>query len=98
MNLNQECDRFIEAMKSIRQEIMDIEHQKISLEQSPLHNAPHVHEWLLQDEWSFVYSKKQAFFPLGDQQHHNKFWVPIARVDNPYGDKNLLFSLDETVS
>ena len=83
----EELDRFCDAMIAIRREIDDVDSGRISLEASPLRNAPHTHHLLLQ-EWHQAYGRQQAFFPEGMQQ--DKYWPPVGRVDNVYGDKNLV--------
>lgn len=83
-----ELDRFCDAMLKIREEIADIEAGKQPRENNLLKNSPHKAELLIEDNWSFPYSKKQAFYPLGDMDSR-KYWPPVARVDNAYGDRNL---------
>ncbi|MDF1589724.1 MAG: aminomethyl-transferring glycine dehydrogenase [Gammaproteobacteria bacterium] len=85
-----EIDRFCNALIAIRREIADIEAGKISPTNNPLKNAPHTHQLLL-DEWTLPYSKEQAFFP-DVKQHDDKYWPPIGRIDNVYGDRNLFCS------
>lgn len=82
-----EIDRFIDAMISIRAEISEIEQGKAEPDNNLLVNAPHTYELLLQD-WNLPYSKTQAFFPV-DYLHDDKYWPPVARIDNVYGDRNL---------
>lgn len=82
-----EIDRFCGALISIRQEIKAIENGQADPENNVLHNAPHTHALLL-DDWSFPYSKQQAFFP-DQQQHDDKYWPPVGRIDNVYGDRHL---------
>ena len=88
----EEIDLFINALNSIYEEIKEIEKGVHSVENSPLRNAPHVHEWLLEDEWRFSYSKEKAYFPLKESDKKTKFWPSVARIDNVYGDKNLFCS------
>ncbi|MBL1320186.1 MAG: aminomethyl-transferring glycine dehydrogenase [Methylophaga sp.] len=85
-----EIDRFCDALISIRQEIEDIKINGAGNNNNLLKNAPHTHQLLL-EEWTFPYTKKQAFFP-GDQQQDDKYWPPIGRIDNVYGDKHLFCS------
>jgi glycine dehydrogenase len=85
----QELDRFCDAMIAIRGEIAAVESGDIALEDSPLRNAPHTHHLLL-GEWDRRYSREQAFFPGGPAAHADKYWPPVARVDNVYGDKHLV--------
>ena len=82
-------DRFCDAMIAIRKEIADVEAGRADKLDNPLKNAPHTYKDLL-GEWSHHYSKAQAFFPLGDTG--SKYWPPVKRVDNVYGDRNLVCS------
>jgi len=84
-----ELDRFCDAMIAIANEIADVEHGRVDKLDNALKNAPHTHQDLL-GEWHHPYSKTQAFFPLGD--HGFKYWPPVKRVDNVYGDRNLICS------
>jgi glycine dehydrogenase len=84
-----ELDRFCDAMITIRDEITAIERGQIDVADSPLRHAPHTHHLLL-DEWQRVYSREQAFFPAGVIAHEDKYWPPVGRVDNVYGDRNLV--------
>ncbi len=83
-----EIDRFIDAMLSIRQEAQDIEDGKISADNNPLKNAPHTVADLV-GEWDRPYTRKQACYPAG-AFGVDKYWVPVNRVDNAYGDRNLI--------
>jgi glycine dehydrogenase len=82
-----ELDRFCDTMISIRKEIAAIESGEVDAENNPLKNAPHVHR-LLVKEWDRPYSREQAFFPLSALRD-DKYWPPVGRVDNVYGDKHL---------
>ena len=84
----QEIDQFCDAMISISQEIDEIRAGAVSAENSVLTNAPHTQE-LLMGDWDRPYSKQQAFFPLSYVQA-DKYWPPVARIDNVYGDRNLV--------
>jgi len=86
-----ELDRFIEAMICIRNEIAQIEDGSYSIEESPLRNAPHCAETVTSDDWQYKYSRSMAAYPV-DLKGRNKYWSPIGRVDNVYGDKNLMCS------
>ena len=86
-----ELDRFCDAMIAIREEIAAVESGEVALEQSPLRHAPHTHRALLGD-WDRSYTRRQAFFPGGVVASDDKYWPPVARVDNVYGDKNLVCS------
>ncbi len=83
-----ELDRFCDAMIAIRREIAAIESGKSDPENNPLKNAPHVHRLLVADKWDKPYSKADAFFPLIGARE-DKFWPPVGRIDNVYGDKHL---------
>ena len=86
-----EIDRFIEAMICIRNEIDELVDGSYSIEDSPLRNAPHCAETVTSDNWQYKYSRSKAAYPV-DLKGRNKFWPPIGRVDNVYGDKNLMCS------
>ena len=82
-----EIDRFCDALIAIRAEIKAIETGEAGPENNLLHNAPHTHR-LLVEKWTWPYSKQQAFFPNSDQ-HDDKYWPPVGRVDNVYGDRHV---------
>ena len=82
-----ELDRFIEAMITIRNEIDQVIEGAYSIEESPLRNAPHSAEKVTSDNWQHKYSRSVAAYPV-DLKDRNKYWPPIGRVDNVYGDKN----------
>jgi glycine dehydrogenase len=86
-----ELDRFIEAMITIRNEIDQVIEGAYSIEESPLRNAPHSAEKVTSDNWQHKYSRSVAAYPV-DLKDRNKYWPPIGRVDNVYGDKNLMCS------
>ena len=81
-----EIDRFCNAMISIKNEI-DMIGKEYTLEDNPLVNAPHTAEEMIEDEWKHCYSKKIAFYP--DNRIDEKYWPPVKRIDNVYGDRNL---------
>ncbi len=83
-----ELDRFCEAMISIRKEIVEATKDDPN---NVLKNAPHTQELVTADEWNFPYTRKQAAFPL-DYVAENKFWPSVRRVDDAYGDRNLICS------
>ena len=83
-----ELDRFCDALISIRGEIADVEEGRADPEDNLLRNAPHTHHLLLEQTWPKPYSKKQAFFPRPDLRE-DKYWPPVARIDNVHGDRNL---------
>ena len=86
-----ELDRFIEAMISIRNEIDQVVEGTYSIEDSPLRNAPHCAEKVTSDNWQYEYPRSMAAYPV-ELKGRNKYWPPIGRVDNVYGDKNLMCS------
>jgi len=86
-----ELNRFCDAMIHIREEIAEIEQGKASLKNSLLTNAPHAYHLLTDDDWDRPYSKERAFFPTRETKR-NKFWPPVGRIDNVYGDRNLVCS------
>ena len=86
-----EIDRFIEAMICIRNEIDELIEGSHSIEDSPLRNAPHCAETVTSDNWQYKYSRSKAAYPV-DLKGRNKYWPTIGRVDNVYGDKNLMCS------
>ena len=86
-----ELDRFINAMIEIRQEIRAIEEGKLDREDNPLKHAPHTATQVTASEWTRGYSRELAAFPL-DVLKRQKYWPPVARVDNVYGDKNVFCS------
>ena len=88
-----EIDRFIAALRSIAQEIRAIESGEISIEQSPLRNAPHTVEALVSDNWSRPYSRQDAALPMGSEigmERRGKYWPTVGRVDGAHGDRNLV--------
>lgn len=86
-----ELDRFCEVMISIREEIREIEEGKADPVNNVLKNAPHTLQMLINDKWNYPYSREKAGYPL-KWTRQNKFWPSVARVDNAYGDRNLVCS------
>ncbi|GAC1551491.1 MAG: hypothetical protein NVS3B11_12670 [Collimonas sp.] len=86
----EELDRFCDAMIAIREEIRAVENGDIKAEQTALRHAPHTAQDLT-DEWARAYSREQAVFPLKSLRQ-NKYWPPVGRIDNVYGDRNLVCS------
>ncbi len=86
-----ELDRFCNAMISIREEIKEIEDGKADKTNNVLKNSPHTQKMVISDEWKFPYSREKAVFPDEWVKNH-KFWVSVARVNNAYGDRNLVCS------
>lgn len=87
----QELDRFVEAMIQIRREITAIEEGRADPEDNVLKNAPHTAAMLLADDWSHPYKRQEAAYPFSVKQQ-TKYWSPVARIDNAYGDRNLICS------
>jgi len=83
-----EIDRFCAAMLSIREEIRAVEQGESDAEDNPLKNAPHPVEDLA-EKWTHGYSREQAAYPANGLRL-NKFWAPVSRIDNVYGDRNLI--------
>lgn len=85
----QELDKFISAMKSIWDEIQEVKEGKADKEDNVLHNAPHTVKLLTADSWDRSYSRQKAAFPL-HWVIENKFWPATGRIDDSYGDRNLV--------
>ncbi|HWS79049.1 aminomethyl-transferring glycine dehydrogenase [Thermomonas sp.] len=83
-----ELDRFIDAMIQIREEIRMVERGELDREDNPLKHAPHTATQAAAAEWNHGYSRELAVFPLASLKQQ-KYWPPVARVDNVYGDKNV---------
>jgi glycine dehydrogenase len=84
-----ELDRFCDAMIAIRQEIREIEEGKAHREDNLLKNSPHTAAAIASDEWGHPYSREKAAFPTPSTRQF-KFWPVVGRIDNPYGDRNLV--------
>jgi glycine dehydrogenase len=84
-----ELDRFIEAMISIKAEIMEVAEGKLEAFNNPLVNAPHTLAMLTADNWTLPYSREKAAYPL-EWIADNKFWPSVRRIDDAYGDRNLV--------
>ncbi|WP_313052926.1 aminomethyl-transferring glycine dehydrogenase [Stenotrophomonas cyclobalanopsidis] len=84
-----ELDRFVDAMIQIREEIRAIEDGRLDREDNPLKNAPHTATAVTASEWTHAYPRELAAFPLPSLKLQ-KYWPPVARVDNVYGDKNVM--------
>lgn len=84
-----ELDRFIEAMIEIKKEIDEIANGDYSNDDNVLVNAPHTQELLTVDQWNKPYTRQKAAYPL-DWVKSNKFWASVSRVDDAYGDRNLM--------
>jgi len=86
-----ELDRFIDAMISIRKEITEIENGLYDASNNVLKNAPHTAMVAMADEWEYPYNRKKAVYPL-NWLKTSKFWPSVGRVDNAFGDRNLVCS------
>jgi glycine dehydrogenase len=86
-----ELDRFCDAMIAIRREIADVEAGRFTIEASPLRHAPHTVHDIAEDAWERPYSRAEGCFPAGSSRT-DKYWSPVGRVDNVYGDRNLVCS------
>jgi glycine dehydrogenase len=86
-----ELDRFCDAMIAIRNEIAEIEGGRWKVEASPLRHAPHTVHDIADDRWARAYSRAEGCFPAGVSRT-DKYWSPVGRVDNVYGDRNLVCS------
>ena len=84
-----EIDRFIDAMIAIREEIRAVEMGIYPKDDNPLVNAPHTVETLLVETWNHAYTREQAAYPLASLRA-NKYWPPVGRVDDVYGDRNIM--------
>ncbi len=84
-----ELDRFVEAMIAIREEIRAVEQGELDREDNPLKHAPHTAEMVTADKWPHKYHREQAAYPLPSLRKQ-KYWPPVSRADNVYGDKNLM--------
>ncbi|MEM7549012.1 MAG: aminomethyl-transferring glycine dehydrogenase [Bacteroidota bacterium] len=87
----EEIDRFCDAMISIRKEISEVQNGVFTKEHNVLKNAPHTISSVTNDEWEYDYSREKAAFPL-PYLKVKKFWASVSRVDNAYGDRNLMCS------
>jgi len=84
----EELDRFVDTMNAIFDEIKEVETGVADAVDNVLMNAPHTAEMLTANEWTHAYSREKAAYPL-EWLRENKFWVPVGRVDNAWGDRNL---------
>jgi glycine dehydrogenase len=86
-----EIDRFCEALVSIRKEIAEIETGTADQKNNVLKNAPHTAQMVIADKWDYPYHREKAAYPI-EWTRTNKFWASVSRVDNAYGDRNLVCS------
>jgi glycine dehydrogenase len=84
-----ELDQFIDALLTIREEIAEVERGEVDKKDNVLVNAPHPEYEVVADEWNHPYSRQKAAYPA-EWVKANKFWIPVARVDNGWGDRNLV--------
>ena len=84
-----ELDRFISALNSIFEEVKEVENGVVDKADNVLKNAPHTAQSVCADEWTHAYGREKAAYPL-DWVRDNKYWVPVGRVDNAWGDRNLI--------
>lgn len=89
-----ELDRFIDALLTIREEIAEVERGEADAKDNVLVNAPHAEYEIVSDEWSHPYSREKAAYPT-EWIRENKFWIPVGRVDNGWGDRNLVARISE---
>jgi glycine dehydrogenase len=87
----EELDRFCEAMIAIRREIDAVADGRADTRDNVLKNAPHPAQDVASSDWSHPYSREEAAYPVPGL-HTRKFWPPVSRIDNPYGDRNLICS------
>lgn len=83
-----ELDRFCDALLKIAEEIEAVRSGSVELANSPLVNAPHTVEMVSADEWNYSYTRSEGGFPL-ETLRKNKYWPPVGRIDNVFGDRNL---------
>ncbi len=86
-----EIDRFCDAMIAIRKEIAAVEAGRYAIEDSPLRHAPHTVHDIADDNWTRPYTRAEGCFPSGSRRT-DKYWAPVNRIDNAYGDRNLVCS------
>jgi glycine dehydrogenase len=86
-----ELDRFVEAMIAIHGEIAAVRDGKVDRDDNPLKNAPHTAAMVTAENWAHDYTREEAAFPVPSLKRH-KYWTPVGRVDNAYGDRNIMCS------
>ncbi len=85
----EELDKFCEALIAIKKELDDITNGITTIQDNPIINAPHIMNEVIADIWTHSYSRESAAFPL-EFVRNNKFWPTVAKIDNTYGDRNLI--------
>ena len=89
-----EVDKFIDALLTIRKEIAEVENGEVDAKENVLVNSPHAEYEVVADEWNHTYSREKAAYPAA-WVRENKFWLPVCRVDNGWGDRNLVARLEK---
>ena len=89
-----EVDKFVDALLTIRKEISEVENGLVDAKENVLVNAPHAEYEVVADEWNHTYSREKAAYPAA-WVRENKFWLPVCRVDNGWGDRNLVARLEK---
>ena len=89
-----EVDKFIDALLVIRGEIAEVENGEVDAKENVLVNSPHAEYEVVADEWNHAYSREKAAYPAA-WVRENKFWLPVCRVDNGWGDRNLIARLEK---
>ena len=89
-----EVDRFIDALLVIRKEISEVENGEVDAKENVLVNSPHAEYEVVADNWNHAYSREKAAYPA-EWVRENKFWLPVCRVDNGWGDRNLVARLEK---
>jgi glycine dehydrogenase len=86
-----ELDRFVDAMIAIHGEIAAVQAGQVDRDDNPLKNAPHTAAMVMAENWAHDYTREQAAFPVASLKRQ-KYWTPVGRVDNAYGDRNIMCS------
>ena len=89
-----EVDKFIDALLTIRKEISEVENGEVDAKENVLVNSPHAEYEVVADEWNHAYSREKAAYPAA-WVRENKFWLPVCRVDNGWGDRNLVARIEK---
>lgn len=90
-----ELDRFCDALINIKKEVEKVQSGEFDPIDNPLKNAPHTLEVVMAENWNHKYTREQAAYPLEYVRNRGKYWPPVGRVNNVYGDKNLNMGLPE---
>ena len=89
-----EVDKFVDALLTIRKEIAEVENGEVDAKENVLVNSPHAEYEVVADEWNHPYSREKAAYPAA-WVRENKFWLPVCRVDNGWGDRNLVARIEK---